>query len=144
MGINIFRRNPQSLGEGLQRVKNSLKVSGENLSTTPGKRVYNSADGTRRVNFYSEGDRFNSCLSVDTQKNNHNDKSLIGKLSGFVRTYKQENVMNDDNFARGLEKRTAKDVFFKDGNGKVFSGMPAGVKTNYKLATTPVPISMLK
>ena len=43
---SLLKRKPQSLGEGLKRVKHSMKGVGESQVTKPGERLYKTSDGS--------------------------------------------------------------------------------------------------
>ncbi len=84
--IGLFTRKPQSLGEGLARVKNMFNACGDDLAKIPGERLYKTPGG----NLVAIHNPYGNTLGVQKyimphEKINYSD--YVGKPAYLSRTY---------------------------------------------------------
>lgn len=136
--FRLFSRKPKTLGEGLQRVKNTFGVVGENTSKKFGTRTYNCYGNKYKLNIQSVGKRFDSCLTIDINEGwNKLTKAMFGKISGLVRRYSREVGYSSGRYAILHKKRTAVEKYTKDAIGNIIPGRVADVKTIYSMVQEP-------
>lgn len=136
--FKLFNKKPQTLGEGLQRVKEAFGVIGENTSQKFGTRTYKCFDNKYKLNIESVGNKFDSCLSMGINEGwNKLSKNMFGKISGLVRRYSREIDYNNGRYAVFNKKRTAIEKYTKDTVGNIIPGRIAKVKTKYNMIQGP-------
>ena len=136
--FRLFCRKPQTLGEGLQRVKNSFGAVGENTSKKLGTRTYKCFDNKYKLNIESVGSKFDSCLSISINEGwNKLTNAMFGKMSGLVRRYTREIGYNNGRYAIFNKKRTAIEKYTKDTVENIIPGRIANVKTAYNMVQGP-------
>lgn len=132
--MKIYLRNPKSLGEGLQRVKNTFGVVGENTSKTLGTRNYKCYDNKYNLDISASGKARESFLSVYVRDYERKvGKNMLGKLSGFFRSYTREFLYDQGVYGYAHKKRTVIRNFQKNKLGDILPGFISKVKNDYKL-----------
>lgn len=135
MSINFYLKNPKTLGEGLKRVKNTFGVVGENTSKTLGTRNYKCYGNRYDLNICtSKNNNRESFLSVEVLENGCQfGKNMIGKISGFFKSYTKEFLYSNGIYGEAHKKCTALEKFQKDKSGNVLPGFITKVKNDSKL-----------
>ncbi len=83
----LFLSRPQSLGEGLARVKNKFNVVGSDVLGVPGQRIYYTpCNNTVHIATLSDKLKITKILS-DQVSNGEYNKYYVGKVAEIVKSY---------------------------------------------------------